>query len=96
MLSTWICKFTRFKRKEGVVMSEEAFLDWKNYSSYEEYIFQMTGKRGSYVCPYCGTKYAYADILELKGGEDCNKCGAELKGFKWAWEEREERCLALQ
>lgn len=76
-------------------MSDEAFLDWRNYSSYEEYISQMTGKRGSYVCPYCGTPYAYADILELEGGECCDKCGAELKKFDWVlYEESEERCLA--
>jgi NAD-dependent SIR2 family protein deacetylase len=96
MLSTWVDKLTSFKGKEGVVMSEEPFLDWRNYPSYEEYVFQMTGKRGSYTCAYCGTPYTYAVILELEGGEHCDKCGAELGHFKWVWEESEEKCLALQ
>ena len=52
-----------------------AFLEPKNYATYEEYYENVTGQKLEVCCPYCGTIVTYDVTIK---GKKCNKCGGKL------------------
>ena len=62
-------------RKDKIMYERPAFLEQKNYASYEEYYENVTGQKIEICCPYCGITVAYAEAIL---GKNCDKCGGKL------------------